>query len=397
MSNVAKNATAKKLKEPAPPPPSTTSKRSTKLKAPEPAKLAHRCVCCKQICLVRLHRCPKCGTFNSLNELCLASEQIVTSEASVEVGDKAKKDKEKKDLLVPLGQIDPIDPPRIPSGDQGLDHVLGGGVVLGSVVLLFGSPGAGKSTLATMVACSIANHFTVYYAIGEHGKERVRRMTDRMKVNKLAPMSAKNLIVLDEASKDTDRLCGFLKNEKPTPVLCVVDSFMSIASENSTGQPGSPSQVKYAALKFRSIAEDTGMAVIGIAHVTNDGSLAGPSHSKHFVDTLLMLEHVKFENDKTFKVIPKRIPGKPSYLRLAAHNKNRDGDVSACAYYKMTKLGLHLIGLEDEDGIEWSEDPDELGSSTKSRKSRKSGESDDKKASATDRKRARKTHRRKSA
>jgi archaellum biogenesis ATPase FlaH len=302
--------------------------------------------------------------------------------------DPKKKIKDEKALFTPLGQIDATDPPRIPSGDDGVNHVLGGGIVLGSVVLLFGWPGSGKSSLAITVAAHIANQFQVWYAIGEHGKERIRRMADRFKIQKRARQAMKNLTVLDEVSKDTDVLCKHLKERKPTPVLCVVDSLMSIQSEDCTGTPGSPSQVKYAALKLKEVAEDTGMAVVAIAHVTNDGSLAGPSHSKHYVDTLLMLDHVKLVVDKddgslTFKQIPKRVPGKPSFLRLAAYNKNRDGDVSACAYYKMAKTGLQLIGLADEDKLKWLEDPYKLLKG-------KSGEQDEPKAGTEASKRTRK-------
>lgn len=355
-------------------------------------KPAFRCDVCKQVSLVWLHRCPKCRLFNTFNSECLAQDFQVAQVQSPETSDPKKKIKDEKDLFTPLGQIDATPPPRIPSGDDGVNHVLGGGIVLGSVVLLFGWPGSGKSSLAITVAAHIANQFHVWYAIGEHGKERISRMAERFKIQKRARKAMQNLIVLDEVSKDTDVLCKYLKERKPTPVLCVVDSLMSIQSEDCTGTPGSPSQVKYAALELKKVAEDTGMAVVAIAHVTNDGSLAGPSHSKHYVDTLLMLDHVKLMVDKedgtlTFKQIPKRVPGKVSFLRLAAYNKNRDGDVSACAYYRMAKTGLQLIGLADEDKLSWLEDPYKL----------LKGKQDEPQASPKAREQTRKDSKRKSA
>jgi len=281
-------------------------------------------------------------------------------------------DQEEEDMVVPLGKIDPRDPPRIPSGEAGFDHVLGGGLVLGSVVVIYGAPGAGKSTLSTEVATGIAQQFPVFYAVGEESKERVRRRTQRMQLLRKYPKAKDNLLIVDQASKDTNLLCALLLDERPK--VCVVDSLMSIASEDILSAPGSPAQVKAAARAFTEVAQETNMAILCIAHVTNDGKLAGPSGSKHDVDTLLMLEHVKPMPDGTFKVIPRRIP-KISLLRLAAFTKNRDGDVAATAYYKMTKHGLTLVAVEDEDGLtdvvskkDKKEDSDAEERSSKNRK-----------------------------
>jgi hypothetical protein len=349
--------------------PQASSKAPRNLKEREPStRAAFRCDVCSQISLVWLHRCPKCSQFNTFNSEIVVSKDYSpiakeqTDNGSESASSTGIKKKDEKALFSPIGEIDPIVPPRIPTGDDGLNHVLGGGIVMGSIVMLFGWPGAGKSTLSTSVAACVANTFPVWYAIGEHGKERVRRMADRLKLFKYWREAKKNLVVLDEVSKDTDTLCKYLKERKPQPVMCVVDSLMSIQSENATGASGGPTQVKYATTNFRSVSEDTGMAMLLIAHVTNDGSLAGPSFCKHLVDTLLTLEHVKLIPDKEdgslqFKQIPKKIPGKLSFLRLAAQNKNRDGDVGACAYYRMTTEGLKLIALADEERMEWVEDP----------------------------------------
>lgn len=355
---------------------------------------------CEQVSLVWLPKCPQCGLFNTFNTPATSADYVPrksnpddddasnsldpnpnSSDPADHSTDPALKKKDEKALFTPLGEIDDIEPPRIPTGDGGIDHVLGGGVVVGSFVMMSGAPGSGKSTLSLSTGARIAHHFPVWYAIGEHGKERIRRMSNRLKLHKLAKGSLSNMTVLDEISKDTDLLCKHLKSKKPfdpskkpsgkpgdrmsdyTPVLCVIDSLMSIRSEeHSSGAAGSPSQVKYAVDQLKTVAEDTGMGIIGIAHVTNDGSFAGPSQAKHWVDTLLMLEHVKLMVDKDdgtleFKVIPRRIPGKPSFLRLAAMTKNRDGDVSACAFYRMTAEGLQLIALADEEKLEWEEDP----------------------------------------
>jgi predicted ATP-dependent serine protease len=319
---------------------------------------ALKCVVCSHVCIVFLPRCPRCGEVNSLSTPCSSSEianNVVseTDQQSVQsenqfASEDSDDDEEEEEMIVPLGKIDPTDPPRISSGEPGFDHVLGGGLVLGSVVVIYGAPGAGKSTLSTEVATGCAQQFPVFYAVGEESKERVRRRTQRMQLLRRFPKAKDNLLIVDQASKDTGLLCALLLDERPK--VCIVDSLMSIASEDILSAPGSPAQVKAAARAFTEVAQETKMAILCIAHVTNDGKLAGPSGSKHDVDTLLMLEHVKPMPDGTFKVVPRRIP-KISLLRLAAFTKNRDGDVAATAYYKMSKHGLTLVAIEDEDGL----------------------------------------------
>ena len=317
---------------------------------------AYKCCVCRHIALVWMVQCPICAEVNSWDEidrdaairsgeLSLEGRETPPAEGDEEDDpfgeDEDANSENRKPLLVAIGDVDATEPDRFPSGDDGLDFVLGGGLVPGSIVAIFGPPGVGKSSILTKVAASVANNVSVIYAAGEESGKRVARRVRRLKLFKKYPNARHNLTVMENAH-DTDVLCGLIIDE--SPLLTIVDSFGSLESEraSSTGRPGGPAQVAYAAKMLADVARTTGRSIIAIGHETKDGSMAGPSIARHEVDTLLAMEHVEIDEDGN--------PGKKAdkqtgWVRLRADGKNRDGDTSATAIYRMTDMGL--VGVDD--------------------------------------------------
>ena len=316
-----------------------------------------RCSACRKALLIWLCRCPVCGEMNPFVEVDLKTidpEELIPqapddgfgSEDGEDEDDEGDEDdvagvgEHEDDVIVPLGKIDSTEPIRFSSGDIGLDHVLGGGLVPASVVALFGPAGIGKSTILTKVGVRVAQNYPVFYAAGEESAGRVARRVKRLKLLRSCPNAHKNLKVIENAN-ETDVLAALIVEQRP--LLCIVDSLASLASERTTGQPGGPSQVSYAAKLLIEAAHTTGTSILAIGHETKDGRMAGPSVARHDVDTLLALEHIELKPDGSVK----RSDLQTGWLRLRADGKNRDGDTSAMSVYKMTEHGL--VGAEELD------------------------------------------------
>jgi len=257
-----------------------------------------------------LGRCPACGEWNSFKEVRLGppagkSSSMGGSRRRILPGSSA----------VPkvLAQIDPTPPRKYPTGNEELDRVLGGGLTPGAAVLLGGEPGIGKSTLMLQVAANLPG--TGLYISGEESPGQIKTRADRLK------LPQDSLEILCETNLES--LLELLSNRKPA--YLVVDSIQTLVSEEAGAVPGTPSQLKIAGHRLTTWAKATGIPLFLIAHVTKEGTIAGPKVIEHLVDTVLYFDHSS------------------SDLRILRSSKNRMGSVDEVGLFRMSASGLTPI------------------------------------------------------
>lgn len=251
-------------------------------------------------------RCPACGEWNTFVE------------------DKVSKQKtsRNKGLLstegsrpVKLSDIKPLDEPRIHMPSEELNRVLGGGLVAGSLTLLGGEPGIGKSTLLLQNILSIRNR-RILYVSGEESASQLKLRADRLgKVSE-------NTFILTETQ--LDRIFTQIENVKPQ--LVVVDSIQTIASSDIESAAGSVSQVRECAAALLRYAKQSGVPVILVGHINKDGAIAGPKVLEHIVDTV-----IQFEGDRQY------------LYRILRSIKNRFGSTNEIGIYEMVQKGLREV------------------------------------------------------
>jgi DNA repair protein RadA/Sms len=227
--------------------------------------------------------------------------------------------------------------PRIPIGIGELDRVLGGGLVPGSVVLLGGEPGIGKSTLILQAAAGIAGLVgpdRVLSATGEESTAQVRLRADRLG---LLGGAGGAIHVLAESS--IDRIADVVSSGSRAPALLVIDSVQTATVEDLDGPAGSVGQVRGAALRLMELAKPAGIAVVLVGHVTKDGSIAGPKTLEHLVDAVLTLEGERYAT-----------------VRLLRASKNRFGSTEEVGVFDMGEVGMTEVAdparalLAEHDG-----------------------------------------------
>jgi DNA repair protein RadA/Sms len=222
----------------------------------------------------------------------------------------------------PIGAARPAEEARIATGLPGLDRVLGGGIVPGSVVLLGGEPGIGKSTLLLQAARGIARSAgEVLYVSGEESASQVRLRGERLGI---AGDSDEKLLVLAET--DVTRVLAECEGRSQPPAVLVVDSVQAIRDPALASAPGTVSSVRECALALQRWAKARTVPVLLIGHVTKDGSLAGPKSLEHLVDAVVTVEGER-----------------GSSRRIVRATKNRFGPVEELALYEMTGAGLTEI------------------------------------------------------
>jgi len=206
---------------------------------------------------------------------------------------------------------------RVLTGIEGVDRVLGGGLVRGSLILLAGEPGVGKSTLLLQVAAALAgSQAPAVYVSGEESAQQVALRARRLGV------AAPHLLLLPETS--TEAVLGHLEGTAPSVV--VVDSVQTMVAEGVEAVAGSPTQVRQVAARFQQLAKTRGVPVVLVGHVTKDGMIAGPKLLEHLVDVVLSFE------------------GEPGHdVRLLRAGKNRFGTVAELALFAMTDDGLEQV------------------------------------------------------
>ncbi|MBM3681230.1 MAG: DNA repair protein RadA [Actinobacteria bacterium] len=247
-------------------------------------------------------RCPACDAWGSVQE-----ERATLSPRGREAVPPVP--------VVALADVDADEAERIPTGIGELDRVLGGGIVPGSLVLLGGEPGVGKSTLLTMALAAIAEHRSALLVTGEESAAQVRLRAERIG-------GAGRIRIVPET--DLDAVCATIAHERPA--VCVVDSVQTLWTADLGSAPGSVAQVREAAGGLLRVAKEHGVAVILVGHVTKDGAVAGPKVLEHLVDCVLL-----FEGDRG---------GELRVLRAA---KNRFGATSELGVFTMTGRGLEAV------------------------------------------------------
>ncbi|MGD9560075.1 MAG: DNA repair protein RadA [Oscillospiraceae bacterium] len=289
----------------------------------EKLRTIYVCTSCGEETPRWLGRCPSCGEWNTLVEDVVAER---SGPAAKTAGKGGRSATHRAAEVRPLAQIDTTEQQsRIVSGIQELDRVLGGGIVLGSVVLLGGEPGAGKSTMLLQVSSAVAKEKKVLYVTGE---ESVRQIKLRSK--RLALPEAQVFVA---AESDIDEVLALI--EKDRPGFVVIDSIQTMYSPALTSAPGSVSQVKECTAQLMATAKALEIPVFIVGHVNKDGAIAGPKVMEHIVDTVLY-----FEGDRT---LPYRI------LRAA---KNRYGSTNEIGMFDMTGRGLVPIENPSEMMLE---------------------------------------------
>jgi DNA repair protein RadA/Sms len=254
-----------------------------------------------------LGRCPDCGEWNSLVE----ERQEV---ASPERGRQADLNLEQGSLPKPYEAIETSDAPRLASGIGEFDRVLGGGIVPGSLVLIGGEPGIGKSTLLLQVAHLLGRHGgPVLYVSGEESERQIKLRGERLGI------AGGGLFLMGETS--LERILEEVGKLKPTSLI--VDSVQTIYSAKFPSAPGSISQVREVATQLLFLAKGRSITTFLIGHVTKDGNLAGPKSLEHIVDTVLYFEGDKHQHHRIVRAV-----------------KNRFGAVSELGVFEMTGGGL---------------------------------------------------------
>lgn len=256
-------------------------------------------------------RCPACGEWNTM------VEEKVSSSLGVSAATGGGR---RKSQARAVNDIEAVDEPRIAMPSQELNRVLGGGLVKGSIVLIGGEPGVGKSTLVLQNLLSIRSR-TILYVSGEESPTQIKLRADRI------GRGSDNLFIVGETSLENI----FSHIEEIAPQILVIDSIQTIASEALESSAGSVGQVRECAAALLRYAKDSGVPVILIGHITKEGSLAGPKVLEHIVDAVL-----QFEGDRQY------------LYRLLRATKNRFGSTSELGIYEMCRGGLREVSNPSE-------------------------------------------------
>jgi DNA repair protein RadA/Sms len=274
------------------------------------AKVVFACQACGFESSKWLGRCPDCGEWNSFVEERRA-------EAPPARGRPASLGLDVQSRPRAYDLIDGADAPRTPSGIDEFDRVLGGGIVPGSMVLIGGEPGIGKSTLLLQVAHLLGRtHGTVLYVSGEESERQIKLRGERLGIN------GGGLFLLAETS--LERILEEVEALKPAAL--VVDSVQTVFSSRFPSAPGSISQVREVATQLLFVAKGRGVTTFLIGHVTKDGNLAGPKSLEHIVDTVLYFEGEKRQHHRIVRAV-----------------KNRFGAISEMGVFEMTGTGLKPV------------------------------------------------------
>jgi DNA repair protein RadA/Sms len=284
-------------------------------------KKAFFCTNCGNESTKWIGRCPGCNEWNTYVEEIISKENSNPNQSTF-------KDFSVKTKPVKLTEVKQNDISRFYSDDPEFNRVLGGGIVPGSIVLIGGEPGIGKSTLLLQIALSL-NDLKILYVSGEESVEQIKMRADRINVKN------ENLYLYSETCTQTI----FEQVKALEPNLIIIDSVQTVYSQHILSASGSISQVRECAGEFQRLAKETNIPVILIGHINKEGEIAGPKLLEHIVDTVL-----QFEGDRNYT------------HRLLRTIKNRFGSALELGVYEMKSHGLQpvinpsdiLLGNRDE-------------------------------------------------
>ena len=291
-------------------------------------KIAYVCTNCGQESTKWIGKCPNCGQWNTFKEIRISNNASNSIAQRTTLYD-APGGKNGKSRPIKLKDIPVEAEPRINTHDTELNRVLGGGLVPGSIVLLGGEPGIGKSTLTLQTILNMPER-RILYVSGEESAHQLK-----MRAQRLASIN-----ITDEAMSDHDNvtiLCEtsleniFDNIKEVAPELIVIDSIQTIATDTVESSPGSVTQVRECAAALLHYAKSSAVPVILIGHINKEGTLAGPKILEHIVDTV-----IQFEGDQHYM------------YRILRSIKNRFGSTSELGIYEMQQTGLRQVSNPSE-------------------------------------------------
>lgn len=282
-------------------------------------KTAYVCDNCGHESVKWIGKCPSCGQWNTFKEIRVAP--AVVSSARRQVAGGVGNTSSARNKPMPISKVQAKDEPRIDLHDDELNRVLGGGLVRGSIVLLGGEPGIGKSTLVLQTILRMPEK-RILYVSGEESTHQLKMRADRIEEN-----VADNVIVLSENALEKI----LMQVDEVKPDLLIVDSIQTIESEAIDSSPGSIVQVRECASALLRYAKTSSVPVLLIGHINKEGVLAGPKILEHIVDTVL-----QFEGDQHYM------------YRILRSIKNRFGSTSELGIYEMQQNGLRPVSNPSE-------------------------------------------------
>lgn len=293
-------------------------------------KTAYFCQSCGYESTKWVGKCPSCQQWNTFIEELIqkdAKKQTANDWQSYHSDNSPKK-------TLALNEVITKETYRVETSDKELNRVLGGGIVPGSIVLVAGEPGIGKSTLFLQMGLQLKDAIVLYIS-GEESEQQIKMRADRLHSNKNLPSPNENFYLLTEISTQVI----FNEIKKLRPDLIIVDSIQTLQSPFIDSSPGSVSQLKECAAEFQQFAKETNTPVFLIGHITKEGSIAGPKLLEHMVDTVL-----QFEGDRHYA------------YRILRTLKNRFGSTSEIGIYEMTDSGMTAVANPSEILITQKED-----------------------------------------
>lgn len=278
-------------------------------------KSAFFCSSCGHESAKWIGKCPNCNNWNTFVE-----EIIVKGTDRKDKGEWNEYNGNEKRKTILLNQVSSAEERRITTNDAEVNRVLGSGIVMGSIVLVAGEPGIGKSTLFLQIALQLKDIVTLYVS-GEESEQQIKMRADRLGI------SNDNFYLLTE----TNTQSIFQEIKKLKPQLLIIDSIQTLQSPYVESGAGSVSQIRECAAELQRFAKETNTPVFLIGHITKDGTIAGPKLLEHMVDTVL-----QFEGDRHYA------------YRILRTLKNRFGSTAELGIYEMTSDGMRPVSNPSE-------------------------------------------------